>query len=260
MKQVYACATALEAHMILNLLQQKGIEGRIEGEYLQGAVGGVQAVDIVRVVVSDEDYPAARQVISDWDSTQIQPDTHQPISTKRRGMLAFAILLLMVGAGYGIYYSPPLPSSLTYNADYNGDGITDEKSFYIQDRLARMELDRNSDGRTDAMYYYDAGLVDYADVDDNFDGLFESRIRYKNNLASYQQSDLDGDGQADYQIYFRYGVLDSIVISGKNSAGKTARKQQVFQGNKLVSARYDADGDGFFEKQYKYDFFEEPAP
>lgn len=257
MQQVYVGATALEAHMILNLLQQNGIEGRIEGEYLQGAVGGVQAVDVVRVVVTDADYPAARQVVSDWDAMQVQPEPDRPVTTtKRRGMLKFAVLLLVVAGGYWVYHLP-----LTSNdADYNADGVADDKWFYNHDQLVRMEQDRNRDGKRDAIHYYDAGLVDYTELDDNFDGVFESRIEYENNLLSYQRSDLDGDGQTDYQAYFRYGILERIVISGKNSAGKTARKQQVFQGNKLVSARYDADGDGFFEKQYKYDFFEEPAP
>jgi antitoxin component YwqK of YwqJK toxin-antitoxin module len=195
-------------------------------------------------------------VISDWDAIQAQPDPDRLVTTtKRWGMLKFAILLLAVTGGYWVYHLPVTSS----DADYNADGIADEKWFYNHDRLARMEQDRNSDGKMDAIHYYDAGLVDYSEVDDNFDGVFESRLDYKNNLASYQQSDLDGDGQTDYQVYFRYGVLDSIVISGKNSAGKTARKQQVFQGNKLVSAQYDADGDGVFEKQYTYDFFEEPA-
>jgi len=45
--------------MILDLLNQEGIEGRVEGEYLQGGVGELQAINIVRVVVGESDYSEA---------------------------------------------------------------------------------------------------------------------------------------------------------------------------------------------------------
>lgn len=44
MKCVFTASTGVEAHMVLNLLEQEGIEGRIEGEYLQGGVGDLQAM------------------------------------------------------------------------------------------------------------------------------------------------------------------------------------------------------------------------
>jgi hypothetical protein len=37
-------------------VEQRGISGRIEGEYLQGGIGELEAMDFVRVLVADEDY------------------------------------------------------------------------------------------------------------------------------------------------------------------------------------------------------------
>jgi hypothetical protein len=63
MKVVYRASNTLDAHIILNLLRQAGINGYINGEYLQGAMGELPAVDLVRVVVHDDDYAAALSII-----------------------------------------------------------------------------------------------------------------------------------------------------------------------------------------------------
>jgi hypothetical protein len=63
MKTVYRAANTIEAHIILNLLRQLGIDGYINGEYLQGAMGELPAIDLVRVMVQDEDYTAALAII-----------------------------------------------------------------------------------------------------------------------------------------------------------------------------------------------------
>jgi hypothetical protein len=63
MKTVYRAANSLEAHIILNLLRQAWIEGHISGEYLQGAMGELPAVDLVRVMVHEGDYDEALDII-----------------------------------------------------------------------------------------------------------------------------------------------------------------------------------------------------
>ncbi|MFM1895932.1 MAG: hypothetical protein RLZZ385_1006 [Pseudomonadota bacterium] len=67
MKTVFDAANSLEAHIVLGLLNQAGIQGRIHGEFLQGAMGELPAMGLVRVLVSDSDYPRAREIIADWD-------------------------------------------------------------------------------------------------------------------------------------------------------------------------------------------------
>jgi hypothetical protein len=71
---VFEASSGLEAHMILNLLEQAGIKGRIEGEHLQGGVGELQAMNYVRVLVSERDVDEALNIIRDWESVQPSPD------------------------------------------------------------------------------------------------------------------------------------------------------------------------------------------
>jgi hypothetical protein len=80
MKSVFEASTGLEAHMILNLLEVRRISGRIEGEYLQGGVGELQAMGFVRVLVAEEDYTEARQIISEWEAIQPPEEESKPAS------------------------------------------------------------------------------------------------------------------------------------------------------------------------------------
>lgn len=70
MKNVYQASSSLDGHMILNLLEQHRISGRIDGEYLQGGIGELQAMGLVRVMVEEEDYEQAKQIISEWEAIQ----------------------------------------------------------------------------------------------------------------------------------------------------------------------------------------------
>jgi hypothetical protein len=97
MKSVYEASTGLDAHMILDLLQQQRIPGRIEGEYLQGGVGGLQAMGLVRVLVSEADYAEARKIISEWESVQPAPDSAIP-ETQTIGGIQIFIIGAIVGA------------------------------------------------------------------------------------------------------------------------------------------------------------------
>jgi hypothetical protein len=78
MKCVYEASTGLDAHMILNLLEQRGISGRIEGEYLQGGIGELSAMGFVRVLVADENYAEAMQIISEWEAIQPPEEQYNP--------------------------------------------------------------------------------------------------------------------------------------------------------------------------------------
>ncbi|MCF6300505.1 MAG: DUF2007 domain-containing protein [Proteobacteria bacterium] len=70
MKKVFATATGFEAHMMRNLLEQNDIFARVDGELLQGGIGGIQAMNIVRVMVDETDYARAKEVITQWEAQQ----------------------------------------------------------------------------------------------------------------------------------------------------------------------------------------------
>jgi hypothetical protein len=97
MRSVYEASTGLDAHMILSLLEQQRISGRIEGEYLQGGVGGLQAMGLVRVLVSEADYADAKKIINEWESIQPASDSPKPEARPSGGLMIFVIGVI-VGA------------------------------------------------------------------------------------------------------------------------------------------------------------------
>ncbi len=252
-KSVYEAATALDAHMILNLLEQEGITGRVDGEYLPGGVGELQAINLVRVMVDEPDYPRARQIISDWESIQVEQESATAARKPASGIAGF-IAGLVVGGGVMFWaYNTPVTEE---GIDVNGDGVPDEKWIYRDKRMSRLEVDRNYDAKTDLVYHYDRhGLVKTAEHDDDFDGVYETRYTYVDGQAGFQTSDLNQDGDTDLRATFRYGNLEEVIILGEGRDRR--KKRQRFHMGKLVSAEYDSDGDGSFDVNYEYDYFEE---
>lgn len=100
MISVFEAANSLEAHMILNLLEQEGIHGRIDGEYLQGGIGELQVIGLVRVMVEEADMTLARAVIGTWESQQIEA---APEATHARFPCASAFVLGAVLGGLAVY-------------------------------------------------------------------------------------------------------------------------------------------------------------
>lgn len=67
MKVLYEAQDSLEAHMLNNLLLQQGLTTRVDGDYLQGGIGEIQAFGLSRILVNEEDFPAAQAVVSSWE-------------------------------------------------------------------------------------------------------------------------------------------------------------------------------------------------
>ena len=87
--------------MILNLLEQRGISGRIEGEYLQGGIGELSAMGFVRVLVADENCAEAMQIISEWESIQPPEEKAKPETSTS---IALRIFISGVFVGAVIMY------------------------------------------------------------------------------------------------------------------------------------------------------------
>jgi hypothetical protein len=102
MKCVYEASDVLEAHVIQGLLEQHRISSFIEGEYQMGAVGGLPAGRVVRILVNDDDLMAGTSLMRDYDSTN-EPLTKQA-SIAQGGMprdgngllLAMALMIIMI--------------------------------------------------------------------------------------------------------------------------------------------------------------------
>ena len=68
MRIVYHAGNSLDARMIKDILAQAGIQAHVVGDYLQGGVGTLPALDLVKVLVTDADYATARDMIEAWIS------------------------------------------------------------------------------------------------------------------------------------------------------------------------------------------------
>lgn len=253
---VYRASNSLEAQMVRDLLLRAGVQAELEGFYLQGGVGELQANDIVRVVVPDEHAADARQIITEWEATEPETPTREPSPRSGVGIGAFIVGLAFGMAGMYWFYNTPVTSD---GIDYNGDGILDEKWFYQGNRISRAEADRDRDGETDIITHFDRhGLVDYARLDQDRDGIFETEDRYRNGDINERVTDLNGDGEPDYRASFVFGVLEREAISW---SGEQAPATVNHFGPFLQkSAEYDTDGDGIFEKVVEFNRFGQPVP
>ena len=240
--------------MVLNLLQQEGIDGRVEGEHLQSGVGELLAINVVRVVVSDADYERARSVIQGWES--LQADSADISEAERKpSRAAFGFLLgLVVGIG-GMYWAYTTPVTRE-GIDYTGDGSLDEVWIYRGNRVSHTEIDRNRDGRVDFIFKFDRkGLIQRAKLDDNFDGHFETVIHYRDGNQYLTEADTGGLGFVSYREHWRHGVLEMIELL--DPVTRAVRKRMHYTQNKLTFSEFDSTGDGLFDTCYRYDYFEE---
>lgn len=104
MRVVYDAYTTLDAHVVKNLLESEGIEAYIQGEYLQGGVGELSAMNLVKVSVNDNDVVRARAIIEEWNTQQPDTEPRQPYVNEQMksgwaGLLIFAAGCL-VGAAF----------------------------------------------------------------------------------------------------------------------------------------------------------------
>ena len=254
MKSVYETATSVDAHMILNLLQQEGIEGRVDGEYLQGGVGDLQAINLVRVLVPDENLVMAREIINKWEALEPRsPKEENKIEKKSNGLLKYLVGVLVGIAGMYWAYNTPVTID---GIDFNGDGSLDEKWTYVNGRISKTELDRNLDRKVDYRYFFNRkGIVSSSESDENFDGIFETESKFKNGIIILSKSDTREDGYKNYHVLFKNGALDKTIFH--DSKTKKPLKVQKFNGITLISSEIDTNNDGSLDAVYEYDEIEE---
>jgi hypothetical protein len=250
MKKIYEAANAVEAHMILNLLEQHGIVGRVDGEFLQGAIGELPAGGLIRVMVPEEDYAAAKPIIDQWDKAQptaaAAPQQHKSASRIPAFLAGLAVGLL----GAYLYYQTPVFSD---GIDHNRDGKWDEKWTYSSSGLPiKNEVDRNLDGKIDYVTDYGKnGLPESNSTDDNFDGVFETSTIFDNSNPYRAETDTDGDGFADLKTVFANGVV--VTTEYIFPATGLPQKVEHFKLGKRIYAEVDTDKDGKLDQRTNYD-------
>ncbi|MBC7992320.1 MAG: DUF2007 domain-containing protein [Rhizobacter sp.] len=249
MKTLYQAASAVEAHMLRDLLKREGIVAHILGEHLQGALGELPAAGLIRLVVEEPDFDRARVLVDQWDAEQPSHTPALPPPTRSRSFLVFLMGLALGVVGTAAFFR----SAVTVEGvDYNRDGLLDEKWVYAPGgSLLRSEADRNLDGKPDYLAYFDRrGLLDTAEADDDFNGQFETQIRFRFGSVESQVADTDGDGFRDLRYNFSNGVLSSTE-SLNPSTGLPLRTEH-FKLGKLLHADVDTDKDGVLDTRITY--------
>ena len=96
MKCAYEAASGVDAHMVAHLLEQHGLDSRIDGEFLASGVGELPAAGLVRVMVEERHHDRAREVIRKWEAES--PPASELAIAKPSYAPAWFALGLVVGA------------------------------------------------------------------------------------------------------------------------------------------------------------------
>lgn len=72
---VYEADGPVKAHLMKNMLAQANIHSYIHGEALTGGIGDLQTMGLVRVMVDENDYDTAHEIIQDWETADIISDS-----------------------------------------------------------------------------------------------------------------------------------------------------------------------------------------
>jgi hypothetical protein len=68
MRVIYEAENLLDGHLVKGLLEQRGIQAFVSGQYLTGALGELPVAGIVTVYVADDDEAAANDVIAELEA------------------------------------------------------------------------------------------------------------------------------------------------------------------------------------------------
>ncbi len=240
MKTVYEASSAVEAHMLQDLLQQQDIPSHIHGEFLTGAVGELPAAGLVRLVVEDDHYSQARAAIAQWEAANA--DQTPPPPKRPSSRLAPALFGLVAGVA-ATYAFMRVPAN-TDGIDFNRDGVLDEHwTFSASGFQLGSKVDRNLDGKIDYIVHFNQrGHMESVEADEDFNGTFESRYHYKLGNAEWSEVDTDGDTLPNLRSRFRSGVLDSTEYINPNTGYPFRVEHYSIKG--LASAEVDTNGDG----------------
>ncbi|MFT5591947.1 MAG: hypothetical protein ACI8SR_000302 [Oceanicoccus sp.] len=254
MKKLYEAQNSIEAHMIVNLLEQAGMSGHVDGEHLQGGVGEIQVSGLVRVMVEDADYVEALSIIKIWEAQQPEAIEEVKVITKRKNSLFIGVIGFCLGlACMYIYFYEPVEID---GVDQNGDGKIDEEWVYKNGYIRESKIDRNFDGEMDLITTYNRfGKIRTSISDDDFNSTFETTTYYKRGNAELMESDTSGDGFKDFRVIYENDI--GVEIHFLNPKTKNIKRVQKLNPFKIYESQLDSNDDGVLDTIYRYDEYEQ---
>lgn len=100
MNRIYEAENGVEAHMLKDLLEREGIDAQVEGEFLQGAVGGIPPVGLVGIQVNESDIEKAKEIIASFERSQ--PNIEPVISSQVKDRSSSNIISFILGISLGV--------------------------------------------------------------------------------------------------------------------------------------------------------------
>jgi Putative prokaryotic signal transducing protein len=76
-KIVYRASDIIEAHIVAGMLRAHDIEPHVGGHYLQGAVGDLAMDGFANVLVAEDDYDNAIDLVREYDNSAEQADASE---------------------------------------------------------------------------------------------------------------------------------------------------------------------------------------
>ena len=74
MRAVYQAENILDAHLVRGALEAHGLRAFVTGEFLTGAAGQLPAAGLVAVLVADEEFAAAQEVVAEIEAARLADD------------------------------------------------------------------------------------------------------------------------------------------------------------------------------------------
>jgi hypothetical protein len=276
MKKVFDAKNGLEAHMIVNFLEENGIKALVKGEQdtlLQPSVW----------VEDSNDYDSAIKILNELEHSKMAVE--QPAATPGKKKNRFwSGLLVGIAAGFLLCYvflirDQSLLGKTETKWDTNGDGKIDAWRETRPDGFVVDSYDENSDGKPDAWVYFknsrriktltdldfdgkpdsstffnEQGKIAHMEYDEDFDGKTDLWVYYRDGYIIGDASDIDRDGTKDEWGKYEKSRIVERTWSYKND--NVIDKKAIYKNGRKIEEQYDVNRDGKFDQRVILDEFE----
>ena len=249
MRKIYASQTSAEAHLLVEMLQQEGIEARVQ-DHAAGVVPGENA----SVWIDDpRDEERALALVESFSRPTPKERVPKRVSQAKAFERGFFLGLTVGFAATWIITNQlsiqkaQSPTEPFTEWDANGDGVIDSWAEYDAEGVVlNTSYDRDHDGQADRWEEYDAnGRIVRARTDNDSDGEADLWQEYGEDARiSKSHGDSNLDGAPDFwEEYDERGLL--IAARYDEDSDGTPDLWQTFQDEgKVVEYAADNDGDG----------------
>ena len=104
---VYEAKSSIDANIIQDILLMEGINSHIMGSYLEGGVGELQPMGLIKLITDEKDFQRAKQIIAEWESDKPEQattkdqlikeiHTEEKNNTYKKPLLGFAIAFFIL--------------------------------------------------------------------------------------------------------------------------------------------------------------------